>query len=70
MKMTTNELEKDRIIYHELDNPLPPDKLEKEVQKLKAQIEVHNKYAPIEVSDEDLSIIFENIPEGYGDYDN
>ena len=68
--MTNNKLENDRIIYHELDNPLPPDKLEKEVQKLRAQIEVHNKYAPIELSDEDLSIIFENIPEGYGDYDN
>ena len=63
--------EKDRIIYHELDNPLPPNELKKkEIQKLKTQIEENNKYAPIEVSDEDLSIIFGNIPEGYGDYDN
>jgi hypothetical protein len=62
--------EKDRIIYHELDNPLPPDKLEKEVEKLRAQIEENNRYAPIEVSDEDLNIIFGNIPEGYGEYDN
>ena len=26
--------EKDRIIYHELDNPLPPDKLEEAKQKV------------------------------------
>ena len=70
MKMTTNKLEKDRIIYHELDNPLPPDRLKEMVKQVKEQIEENNKYAPIEVSDEDLSIIFENIPEGYGDYDN
>ena len=62
--------ENDRIIYHELDNPLPPDKLEKEVENLRAQIEENNRYAPIEVSDEDLNIIFGNIPEEYGEYDN
>ena len=62
--------QKDRIIYHKLDNPLPPNELKKEIQKLRAQIEENNTYAPIEIYDEDLNIIFGNIPEGYGDYDN
>ena len=60
--------EKDRIIHHELDNPLLPVQLKEELEKIKTQIEKHNTY--MEVSDEDLSIIFENIPEGYDDYDN
>ena len=62
--------ENSRIIYHELENSLPPDELKEIVKQVKEQIEEHNKHTPIEVSDEDLSIIFENIPEGYGDYDN
>lgn len=44
--------ENNRIIYHELDNPLPPDELKERVKQVREQIEEDNKLQPKELIEE------------------